>query len=133
MKECNNGRQIGICEVELRHSSIRAPGANYRADFVPADVLFHDLGARQVRAGLATGSVASMTKAALGGKQGLTCLHLWGERRLRGLRLRSLVLPTGILVTRSFCNTFPKALCMNFSSEAGQALARDTLTAAENR
>jgi hypothetical protein len=73
-----------------------------------------------------------MTKGAPGGKEGLTRLHLWGGRRLRSLRLRSLLLPKGILLTGSLCNMVPKAFSANFSSEAGRALARDTLTAAEN-
>src|SRR5215472_11040407 len=116
MKECNNGRQIGICEVELRHSSIRPPGANYRADFVPADVLFHDLGARQVRAGLASARVASMTKGTLSGKESLAGLHLWGGRRPG--RLGSLLLATRILVTGSLHDKAPKTFSANLRSQA---------------
>jgi len=45
VEECNNGRQIRIWEIERRHSFIQAPGANNRANLVPADVFFNDFGA----------------------------------------------------------------------------------------
>jgi hypothetical protein len=97
MNKSGDGNQVRITQIKGRHPFGGAPGANQRADLVAAGVAGNQRGAGEIRAGLASGSVASVAKTTVGceplftGLNLLGRVHLWAGcfgRRQRGRALR---------------------------------------------
>ena len=86
--ECDDCGKVRIAEAERRHALVHAPLSHGGANLVPPEVLCHERGSGEVRAGFTARSVAAMAEAALRAEDALSGLHLFqriGLRR-RGLR-----------------------------------------------
>src|SRR5215471_13347333 len=95
--ERDNGVNIRLAQIESRHTFVHTAFVHERPDFVPLQILSHEVRPRQVGACFAAGGIAAMAERAFVYETALACHHdfarigLRCDRSRRSLRRRTLL------------------------------------------
>src|SRR5437867_2303086 len=73
VNECDDRFEVGILHVKRRHTFVHSSAPDHLADLISARILGDEDGACQIRTGLASGCIASVTEPALGCETRLAC------------------------------------------------------------